>query len=233
MVVERSVAARDRLQAVVEVEHDLVQRQLVDEHHALLGDVLELLLHAALLFEQGEDAAEVVVRREDGRLDDRLFDLGDADGVGHLRGRIDLDHLAVGRRHAVAHAGRGRDEVEIELALKPLLHDLHVEEAEEAAAEAEAERDRRLRLVEEGGVVQAQLVERVAQLLVLVRLDRVEAGEDHRLDLLKAGEGDGSRARGLRDRVADLHVGHRLDRGGEEADLAAPRGGRWASGAGG
>ena len=40
-----------------------------------------------------------------------------------------------------------RDEVEIELALEPLLHDLHVQQAEEAAAEAEAERGRRLGLV--------------------------------------------------------------------------------------
>ena len=145
VVVERGVAARDGLQPVVEIEHDLVERQLVDEHHALLGDVLELLLHAALLLEQRQDAAEVLVVREDRRLDDRLFDLRDADGVGHLRGRVDLDHLAVGRRHAVAHAGRGRDEVEVELALEPLLHDLHVEQAEEAAAEAEAERDRDFR----------------------------------------------------------------------------------------
>jgi hypothetical protein len=49
-------------------------------------------------------------------------------------------HVAVGRRHAVEHARRGRDQVHVELALEPLLHDLHVQQAEEAAAEAEAER---------------------------------------------------------------------------------------------
>ena len=233
MIVERGIAARDRFQAVVEIEHDLVQRQLVDEHHALRGDVLELLLHAALLFEQREDAAEKVVVRQDRRLDDRLFDLRDAAGVGHLRGRVDLDHLAVGRRHAVAHAGRGRDQVEIEFALESLLHDLHVQQAEKAAAEAEAERDRGLGLVEERGVVQAQLVERVAQLFVLVGLDGVEPGEDHRLDLLKAGERLFGRARGLGDRVADLHVGHGLDRGRQEADLADREAVDAASGAGG
>ena len=45
--------------------------------------------------------------------------------------------------------GARRDEVEVELALEALLDDLHVEQAQEAAAEAEAERDRALRLVGE------------------------------------------------------------------------------------
>ena len=42
----------------------------------------------------------------------------------------------------VDHRRRGRDQVEVELALQPLLDDLEVQQAEEAAAEAEAERGR-------------------------------------------------------------------------------------------
>ena len=49
-------------------------------------------------------------------------------------------HLAVGLVDVVDDARRGRDEVEVVLALEALLDDLHVEQAEEAAAEAEAER---------------------------------------------------------------------------------------------
>ena len=80
------------------------------------------------------------------------------------------------------------EQVEVELALEPLLDDLHVQEPEEAAAEAEAERGRGLRLVEEGRVVEPQLLERVAQLRVLVGVHRVEPREHHRLDLLEAGQ---------------------------------------------
>ena len=58
---------------------------------------------------------------------------------------------------------RRGDEVEVELALEPLLDDLHVQQAQEAAAEAEAERDRRFRLEADRGVVEVQLLERVAQ----------------------------------------------------------------------
>ena len=70
--------------------------------------------------------------------------------------------------HAVGDVRRGDEEVEVELALEPLADDLHVQQAEEAAAEAEAERLRGLRLVEERGVVELQPLERVAQLGVVV-----------------------------------------------------------------
>ena len=95
--------------------------------------------------------------------------------------------------HAVGDVRRGHEQVEVELALEPLAHDLHVQQAEEAAAEAEAERLRRLRLVEERGVVQLQLLERVAQLRVVVGVGREEAGEDHRLHVLVARQRLGRR----------------------------------------
>ena len=40
----------------------------------------------------------------------------------------------VGQAHAVLDRRRGRDQVEVELALEPLLDDLHVQQAQEAAA---------------------------------------------------------------------------------------------------
>ena len=81
---------------------------------------------------------------------------------------------------SVLDARRRGDEVEVELALEALLDDLHVEEAEEATAEPEAEGHRRLGLVDEAGVVEVELVERVAQLGVVVALQRIDAGEDER-----------------------------------------------------
>ena len=86
-----------------------------------------------------------------------------------------------------ADAGRGDDEREIELPLEPLLHDLEVQHAEEPAAEPVTERERRLRLEVERGVVQAQLLERVAQPFVVGVLDRVEPREHHRLGVAVAG----------------------------------------------
>ena len=129
---------------------------------------------------------------------------------------------------AEAHRRRGRDEVEVVLALQPLLDDLHVQQAEEAAAEAEAQRRRRLGLARERRVVEAQLVERVAQVLVAGRVGREDAGEHHRLGRLEAGQRRRARAAGLGDGVADARVADLLDVGGEEADLARAELGRLA-----
>src|ERR671923_174967 len=49
-------------------------------------------------------------------------------------------HVAIGAEDVVLHGGDRGDQVEIELPLQPFLHDFHVQQAEEAAAEAEAER---------------------------------------------------------------------------------------------
>jgi hypothetical protein len=65
------------------------------------------------------------------------FDFSDLAGIGPARGIVDLDQLAIGLGDFVAHAGRGGDEFERELALQALLNDLHVQQAEKAATEAE------------------------------------------------------------------------------------------------
>ncbi len=77
-------------------------------------------------------------------------------GIGHVGRIVQFDLRPVGELDPVDDRGRGRDEVEVELALEPLLDDLEVEEPEEAAAEAEAERGRGLHFVTEARVVEAQ-----------------------------------------------------------------------------
>ena len=91
-------------------------------------------------------AADVLRRHVDGAGDHRLLDPSILPSMGNLRRVVELDDLAVLEHAAKAHGRRGRDEVEVVLALEPLLDDLHVEQAQEAAAEPEAERRRGLGL---------------------------------------------------------------------------------------
>ena len=226
LVVHRGVAAAHRLQLVEEVQHDLAQRQLVREHH-LAAVVGHVDLHAALLVGERHDRPDVLLRHVEVHRDDRLADLLDAGLVRHLGRVLDHDDLAVVLHDLVDHARRGRDQVLVELALQPLLHDVHVQQAQEAAAEAEAERLAHLGLVVQRGVVELELLQAVAQRVVLVRLHRVEAGEHLRLDLLEAGQrlggGEGgATGAGLheRDRVAHLGRLQFLDAGDDVADLA-------------
>ena len=115
------------------------------------------------------------------------LDLAAASGM--LARVVDLDDRRRSVRvHAVLHRRRGGDEAQVELALEALADDLHVQQAEEAAPEAEAERARRLGLVGERRVVEAQLLERLAQVGELVAVDRVEPAEHHRLRVAVALE---------------------------------------------
>ena len=141
-------------------------------------------------------------------------------GGGSLEGFSTSSDLALGGEHPVAHARRGDDQGEVELALQALLDDLEVEHAEEAAAEPVAQGEGRLRLIVEGGVVEPELLERVAQPLVVGVLDGVEPGEDHGLGVAVAGAGLLGGPEHVGDGLADLRVGHALDGGGEVADLA-------------
>ena len=94
VVVEARVAARARLQLVVEVEHDLAERQLVDEVHALLGEVLHVVEAAAALVAELHHRADVLLRDDDRRLDVRLLD--PLDLVRHVGRVVHLDPVVAG-----------------------------------------------------------------------------------------------------------------------------------------
>ena len=201
--------------------------------HALGREVVHVDVGAALSLAELHHRADVARAGDHRGADVGLGDRLDHAGVGHLGRRVDLDHLAVGERDLVAHVRRRRDQLEVVLALEPLADDVHVQQAEEAAAKAEAERLRGLRLVGERRVVERQPLERVAQVLVAVGLDRIEAGRRP-----SAGP-RGSRAAPRRpgrcfdgQRVADAQLRDVLEPGDHVADVAGRRSRRRGASAG-
>src|SRR5438132_3168642 len=218
-VIERGIAPRHGLQPVEKVHDDLGQRQLVDQHD-LAADVLHVFLYAALLGAQRQHRAHIFLRHENRRGDDRLADLLDARKIRQLGRILDVDQRTVPQQYLIHDRRRSSDEVHVVFALESFLHDIHVQETEEAAAEAEAQRLRDLGLVMQRRVVQLQFLQRVAQRFVLVGLDRIQAREDLRLDFLDAGERLRGRSRRERHRVADAGRLELLDAGDDEADIA-------------
>src|SRR6266487_6907695 len=91
-----------RRQAAVEVEEDLVERQLVLDHHPRGRDVVEALLDAALLLAELQDRPHELVSGQDGGGDDRLLDRLDRTGVGEAGRGVHFDHVAVRLAHPVA-----------------------------------------------------------------------------------------------------------------------------------
>ena len=136
--------------------------------------------------------------REDRDRQHGLVDVVDLGASGSSVGLSMIRSRAVGEEGPVDHGGGGGDEREVELALEALPDDLHVQQAEEAAAEPEAQRVGGLGLEGEGGVVELELLERVAQVRQVVAVDRVEAAEDHRLGVAVALERLGRPAAGSR-----------------------------------
>ena len=174
---------------------------------------------AALALAELHDRADELARREDRGAHLGLAHLGDL-AAGELAGVGHGDLGAVVHRHLVDDVGLGRDELEVELALEPLADDLEVQQAEEAAPEAEAQRHRRLRLVDERGVVELELVEGLAQVGVVGAVEREQPREDHRLGVAVAAEGGAGGLDEVGHRVADPALAHVLHAGDEVAHLA-------------
>jgi len=126
-VVEGRVAAGAALELVEKVVDHFVERQVVLEQHAAPLDVLHVAEGAALVLAQLHDRAHIVLRRDDLRVDERLLHPRDLLHAGQVRGVVDGQLFAVGFDDVVDHAGGGGDQVQIELALQPLLDDLHVQ----------------------------------------------------------------------------------------------------------
>ena len=189
VVVERGVSFRDALELVVEVEDDLREGHVEIDLHAVLRDECLVLHHPALVDTELDDVAQKLRLGDDLRQDVGFLDLGDLRHLGQSRGVVDLHRIALRGGHAVRDVRHGGDHVHIEFAVQPLLDDLHVQQPEESAAESESEGQRAFGFERQRGVVELQLLERGAQVLVLVCFHGVDAGEDHRLHVLEAGDG--------------------------------------------
>ncbi len=133
-----------------------------------------------------------------------------------------LQLLALGGGDVVRHVGDRRNDIHIELPVETLLDDLHVQQPQESAPETESQRQRALGFEGERRIVQPQLLKRSAQVLVLVRLDGVDAGEDHRLHLLEAGDRLAGRIGDRGDRIAYLDLRRGLDARTDIAHVARP-----------
>ena len=119
----------------------------------------------------------------------------------------------------VNRGGRG-DKVEAKLTLEAFLHDLHVEKAQESHAKAKAQGHARLGSPDERGVVHLELLERVAQVLVLLVVDGKKPREDHGLCLVVARTGLLAGTVLVGDGVARLHEGGVLEARHHIAHLA-------------
>jgi hypothetical protein len=149
LVVEAGIALGHRFQPVVEVEDDLVQRQVVDHHGAAAG-----IGEVQLLPRRSWQSFSTSPRYSSGTRivalirGSSIWSMVAASGMSAgLCSSIIVPSRMV---DVVDDRGRGGDEVDIVFAFQPVADDLEVQEPEEAAAEAEAEGGGGLHLEGEG-----------------------------------------------------------------------------------
>ena len=220
LIVVAGVAAAAGLDRVKEVIDDLAQRDQVVQVNAGLVHIFHVHQHAALRLAQVHQRADIVVGGVDMGVDERLLLLDDAGRVGIGGGVVDDLDRAVGQCQPVLDAGGCGNQVKVELALKTLGDDLHVEQTEETAAETKAQRRTRLRLKGQAGIVELKLLQRVLQVGVIRAVSGVDAAEHHRRDRAEAGHRLRCGVGGQRDGITNAGVAHRLDAGGQITDLA-------------
>src|SRR5207245_2135061 len=133
--------------------------------------------------------------------------------VYRVRGAIQGDH-------SVLHGRRRRYESHVVLSLESLLDDLEMQQAEETGTKTEAQSLRGLGLVEERGVVEPELLERVLELRIVLGVRGIEAREDHRLRRTVARQRLRGGSRRERERISDAAIGHRFQTGRDVTHLA-------------
>jgi len=189
LVIERCIALRATLELVEEVEDELGQGDVEVHLDGLLGEIDHVLRHTAMLDDELQHGTRELGRYDDLGLEEGVLDALDARRLGQVLRALDLCHGAVRLVHVIVHGGAGGNEVEVELTLKTLLHDLHVEEAEKAHAKAKAQRHGRLGGPDKRRIVDVQLLERIPKVLVLLVVHGEDARVDHGLGLAIAGKG--------------------------------------------
>src|SRR5690606_18257137 len=142
-------------------------------------------LYAALGITERHDGAHVFLWHEQCDRHNGLTNVVNLTDLRHARGAFDHHDFAVSLFYLIHHRRRGGNDVHTKFALQALLHNLHVQQAQEPAAKAKAQRLRDLGLEHERGVVKLQLFQGVTQLIVFAAFDRVNAGEDLRFDFFE------------------------------------------------
>src|SRR5207248_6420581 len=135
LVVQAGVTPRPALELIEEVDHHLGQWYAVHELQALGREVFHLHHLAPAGLAQVHDRPRVLGGGEDGHGEERLFHPIDGGGSGQGTRVVDIDDRAVGQVGPVLDRRSRGDECEVELTLQAFAHDLHVQQAQEPAAE--------------------------------------------------------------------------------------------------
>src|SRR5262245_30714437 len=218
-VIHRAVTVRHGLQLIVKVVNHFRQGHFVGQHDARRAEILLAQEDATAIGAHLHQVAHILGRNQEADLYEWLTELLDLAGVRYVLWTVNDYGLRVLLENLVSHVRRRLHQVDVAVALQPLLDDLAVQHSEKPAAEAEAQALAVLRLVNEARVIQPQLPQCLAQGLEFVVVDRIKAAINHRLRFDVARQRFGRGVQRFGDGVADVHFTDVLDLRREVTDL--------------
>ena len=151
----------------------------------------------------------------------------DESGSRQARRIVHIQYVTLHRVNFVRYVRHGGDDVHVELAEEALLYDFKVQKAQEAAPEAAAQGERALGFVDEGCIVELELLQHAAELLELVCLDGIHTGEYHGFHFLEAGDCLVTRASHMCNGVSHFDLHGALDAGDDVSYVSAAHLGSW------
>ncbi len=184
------------------------------------GRIFLAFVGAAPFGDQVHDRTVEIGGSDDLDVHPRFADFSDQALVGEVCGRCHDPGGTFVHEHFISHRGGSENHVQVVFSLEPLLDDLHVEKAQEPGPEAEPQRLGSLRLESEGGIVELQFIQCLAQALVIIGFSRVDPGEDHRLGGAVTWQRGRSRAGAAGDRISNARIMNGLQPGGNVAHLS-------------
>src|SRR5262249_13171163 len=137
LIIHRAIATSNRLNLIVEIDQDLIQRQLAMQHHPARIERLSVIHHTALLVDRLKDAAKYLVRAKDISLHNWLADFFDHARIREVRRIVNEQSLTPRRHDLIDHTWGSGDDIHVVLAPESFLNDFHVQQAKEAAAKTE------------------------------------------------------------------------------------------------
>ena len=110
------------------------------QHHTPGRGVFHLPQNATAVTAHVHHGAHIAIRDDDHRIDIRLIHMVDCGRLRPVSRVVNQIHGLISLVDLVNHAWCGCEKAKVELSLEALLHDFHMEQTEEAAAEAKAKR---------------------------------------------------------------------------------------------
>ena len=139
-VIQSAIPFGATLDLVVQIVNHFGKRNVIGQHGAVGTKDLVRTLNPTSFLAKFHDSADVIIRHNDAATNDRLPEFFDVARIGNVLRLVNRDCVAAFVDDLVRHVGCGLNKINVGFALKSLLDDLHVQQAQESTTKPKTQR---------------------------------------------------------------------------------------------